>query len=60
MGSMDELINPGVVGKLQGALRAVAPTLELSALATAERTLAGERLRDRVNMQSSRPALIPP
>lgn len=50
MGTMDELINPHVVAKLRHSLYAVAPTLKLPALAAAERTLTGKRLRERVDM----------
>jgi len=50
MGTMDELIDPGVVAKLRDSLRAVAPGLQLSALTEAERAVPGKRLRDRVNI----------
>lgn len=50
MGARDELIDPDVVARLRGALGAVAPGLQLSALAKAERTVPGKRLRDRVDI----------
>lgn len=50
MGAMDELIDPGVVARLRGALTAVAPGLPLSALTEAGRAVPGKRLRDRVNI----------
>lgn len=50
MGTMDELINPGVIGKLRSSLKTVEPTLELSTLTQASATLDGMRLRDRVDL----------
>lgn len=50
MGTMDELIDPAVVTRLRKALKAVAPQLEFAALAAAGRAVAGNRLRDRVDI----------
>lgn len=50
MGTMDELIDPGVVARLRDSVRAVAPGLQLAALMDAERSVRGKRLRDRVNI----------
>ena len=50
MGTMDELINPGVIGKLRSSLKTVEPTLELPTLTQASATLDGMRLRDRVDL----------
>jgi len=50
MGTMDEMLDPGVVARLRDSLRAVAPGLQLSALTEAEHAVPGERLRDRVNI----------
>ncbi len=50
MGTMDELIDPAVVGRLRAALSAVAPTLDLSALAQAESSVGGRRLRQGVDL----------
>ena len=50
MGTMDELINPSVVATLRQSVKAVAPRLELSSLANAERAVVGQRLRDRVDI----------
>ena len=50
MGTMDELIDPGVVARLRDSLRSVAPRLPLSALTEAERVVPGKRLRERVNI----------
>ncbi|MCS5715410.1 DNA alkylation repair protein [Herbiconiux sp. CPCC 205716] len=47
---MDELISPHVVVRLRDSLEAVAPGLELTGLHEAERTVAGRRLRDRVDL----------
>ncbi|MDQ0727983.1 DNA alkylation repair protein [Microbacterium sp. W4I20] len=50
MGTMDELIDPGVVARLRDSLTAVAPGLPLPALTEAGRAIPGKRLRDRVDI----------
>ncbi|WP_246199693.1 DNA alkylation repair protein [Arthrobacter zhaoguopingii] len=47
---MDELINPTVVGALSRSLMAAEPQLQPRALSEAMKILAGQRLRDRVNI----------
>lgn len=50
MGTMDELINPTVVERLRSSLKAVSPSLDLSALTRAGADLGGLRLRQRVDL----------
>jgi 3-methyladenine DNA glycosylase AlkC len=50
MGTMDELLDPGAVNGLRRSLMAVAPGLQLSALADAGNLVPGRRLRDRVDI----------
>jgi len=50
MGTMDEMVDPGVVARLRDSLTAVAPGLPLPALTEAEHAVPGKRLRDRVNI----------
>lgn len=50
MGTMDELINPGVVARLRDSLVSVAPQLELPSLEDVARNLEAKRLRDRVDL----------
>lgn len=50
MGTMDELISTAVVMQMRAALRAIAPTAELSNLERAENTVQGARLRQRVDI----------
>jgi 3-methyladenine DNA glycosylase AlkC len=50
MGTMDEMVDPGVVARLRDSLTAVAPGLPLSALTEAEHAVPGRRLRERVNI----------
>lgn len=50
MGTMDELLDPTVVGRLRSSLRSVDPTLDLEALRQARAGLDGLRLRERVDL----------
>jgi 3-methyladenine DNA glycosylase AlkC len=50
MGTMDELLDAGVVVRLRDSLQAVAPRLDFSALNDAENGVEGKRLRDRVDV----------
>ncbi|WP_245866506.1 hypothetical protein [Diaminobutyricimonas aerilata] len=47
---MDELISPAIVAQLRAALKNVAPTVDLAALARAEEAVCGARLRQRVDL----------
>lgn len=49
MGTMDELINPTVIGELARSLEDAAPGFEARALRGATKTVIGRRLRDRVD-----------
>lgn len=50
MGTMDELLDPAVVGRLRRSLLAVAPGLQLRTLEDAQSRVPGGRLRDRVDI----------
>lgn len=50
MGAIDELVNRAVVARLHDLLREVAPTLDFTALTSAESAIAGSRLRGRVDI----------
>lgn len=50
MGTMDELINPAVVDRLEGSLMTAGPALDLAALRNARAAIPGRGLRQRVNL----------
>jgi 3-methyladenine DNA glycosylase AlkC len=50
MGTMDELINPAAVDRLEHSLKAVDPALDLTALRNARAAIPGKRLRQRVDV----------